>query len=183
MKSGSEVLNGSSIMIDNGFTVLSFEEKLSTSTSSGVMPLNDGQMLQMSEMDVDPVAQKSSSVEILRIYELNEMRLSNSADVETAVHINQSFSDTSDQTEFVLSLHALGSENNQPISEIASSAEVLISDNDQSTWEKIDASFSLPDGTEYLVVSLAAKKSGLGALNADKHEFFADELELSFVGI
>ena len=111
------------------------------------------------------------------------MRLSNSADVETAVHINQSFSDTSDQTEFVLSLHALGSENNQPISEIASSAEVLISDNDQSTWEKIDASFSLPYGTEYLVISLAAKKSGLGALNADKHEFFADELELSFVGI
>ena len=183
IKSGSEVFNGSSIMIDNGFTVLSFEEKLSTSTSSGVMPLNDGQMLQMSEMDVDPVAQKSSSVEILRIYELNEMGLSNSTDVETAVHINQSFSDTSDQTEFVLSLHALGSENNQPISEIASSAEVLISDNDQSTWEKIDASFSLPYGTEYLVVSLAAKKSGLGALHADKHEFFADELELSFVGI
>jgi len=48
---------------------------------------------------------------------------------------------------------------------------------------EIDASFSLPYGTEYLVVSLAAKKSGLGALNADKHEFFADELELSFVGI
>ena len=82
------------------------------------MPLNDGQMLQMSEMDVDPIAQKSSSVEILRIYELNEMRFSNSADVETAVHINQSFSRA---IRLNLCYHCIGCENNQPISEIASS--------------------------------------------------------------
>ena len=171
------------ISIESGVTVVSFEQELSTSTSNGVMPLIDGQMLQMNEMEIDPVSQESSSVEILRIYDLNDIELSRYTDIETSIHINQSYSETSDPTEFVLSLHALAKEENHSLSEIGSSSEALISDNEQSTWEKIDVSFSLPEGTDYLVVSLTANKSGLGALKAHQNKFFADELELTFARI
>ena len=147
------------------------------------MPLKDGEMIQLTEMDIDPVAQLSSTFEVLRIYEFDKEDLPSLIDVESSIHINQSFSDTSDETEFVLSLHALGNDASHPLSEIGSSNEAMFSDNDQSTWEKIDTSLSIPEATEYLVVSLTAKKSGLGALNSYQHEFFADELEVTFVGI
>ena len=180
---GDESTLGLSLLDDDGRKAMSLERKLSTSTSNGVMPLKDGEMIQLTEMDIDPVAQLSSTFEVLRIYEFDKEDLTSLIDVETSIHINQSFSDTSDETEFVLSLHALGNDASHPLSEIGSSNEAMFSDNDQSTWEKIDTSLSIPEGTEYLVVSLTAKKSGLGALNSYQHEFFADELEVTFVGI
>ena len=180
---GDESTLGLSFLDDDGRKAMSLERKLSTSTSNGVMPLKDGEMIQLTEMDIDPVAQLSSTFEVLRIYEFDKEDLTSLIDIETSIHINQSFSDTSDETEFVLSLHALGNDASHPLSEIGSSNEAMFSDNDQSTWEKIDTSLSIPEGTEYLVVSLTAKKSGLGALNSYQHEFFADELEVTFVGI
>jgi hypothetical protein len=180
---GDESTLGLSLLDYKGRKAMSFERKLSTSTSNGVMPLKDGEMIQMTEMDIDPVTQLSSTFEVLRIYEFDKEDLPSLVDVESSIHINQSFSDTSDETEFVLSLHALGNDASHPLSEIGFSNEAMFSDNDQSTWEKIDTSLSIPEGTEYLVVSLTAKKSGLGALNSYQHEFFADELEVTFVGI
>ena len=180
---GSEITPGLSLFAEETFTVISLEQKLSTPTIHGVMPLRDGNMLQLSDMDIDPNTRKSSVFETLRIYEFKEIESLYDIDVDASIHINQSYSDVSDQTEFVLSLHALTNAEDRALTEIGSSAQAITSDNDQSTWEKIDTTFSLPVGTEYLVVSLAAKKSGLGALSAHKHNFFADELELSFAGI
>ena len=67
--------------------------------------------------------------------------------------------------------------------ELSSTEQMIYGDNDQTTWEKVDTGFAIPDGTEYLVVSLKAKKHGPSALTANKHDFFADELEISFAGI
>ena len=36
------------------------------------MPLKDGEMIQMTEMDIDPVTQLSSTFEVLRIYEFDK---------------------------------------------------------------------------------------------------------------
>ena len=69
---GDESTLGLSFLDDDGRKAMSLERKLSTSTSNGVMPLKDGEMIQLTEMDIDPVAQLSSTFEVLRIYEFDK---------------------------------------------------------------------------------------------------------------
>jgi hypothetical protein len=103
--------------------------------------------------------------------------------VDAVIHINQSFTEMSDATEFVLSLHALSSPRKDSLIQVESSSQTIFSDNDQSTWERVDTSISIPRGTDYLVVALSARKSGPSALNAHHQEFFGDELDVAFLGI
>ena len=56
--------------------------KLSTPTIHGVMPLRDGNMLQLSDMDIDPNTRKSSVFETLRIYEFKEIESLDDIDVD-----------------------------------------------------------------------------------------------------
>ena len=67
--------------------------------------------------------------------------------------------------------------------EVGTTEQVVIGDNDQTTWEKADALFSIPEGADSLVVSIRAKKSGPSAFVANHNNLFADELELAFSDI
>ncbi len=167
---------------ENGLTMMSSESMLSTPSSSGVLPMVDGEMIKLGSMEIDPVSRTAEIVETLRVYDVKR-KPGNYKAVDAVIHINQGFSELSESTEFILSLHALSTLEEDSIIQLDSSEQSLFSDNDQSTWERLDTAISLPDGTDYLVVALSARRSGLGALNSHLNEFFGDELEVSFVGI
>jgi hypothetical protein len=134
-------------------------------------------------MKLDPENRIAEVSETIRVYELEGLSWNSHKFVDASVHFNQSFSTLSDSTEFSLSLHALESNQDGNFIEVGTTEQVVIGDNDQTTWEKADALFSIPKGADYLVVSIRAKKSGPSAFVANHNNLFADELELSFSDI
>ena len=94
MTDGSEITPGLSLF-EETFTLISLGSI--TPTIHGVMPLRDGNMLQLSDMDIDPNTRKSSVFETLRIYEFKAIESLDDIDVDASIHINQSYSDVSDQ--------------------------------------------------------------------------------------
>mgnify|MGYP001276256503 CR=1 FL=1 len=171
------------LSFDGRLPFLKVDDFLNTAGKSGVLPMTDGKMLQFSEMIVDTVNQVAQVTETLRVYNMANANLSAKSNVDASIHFNQSQSSLSESTEFSLSLSAVEAVENGIFHEISSAEQMIYGDNDQTTWEKVDTSFSIPGGTQYLVVSLKAKKHGPSALTANSHDFFADELEISFVGI
>jgi hypothetical protein len=159
------------------------DDFLSTPAKSGVLPLKDDKMIQFSDMKLDPENRIAEVSETIRVYELEGLSWNSHKFVDASVHFNQSFSTLSDSTEFSLSLHALESNQDGNFIEVGTTEQVVIGDNDQTTWEKADALFSIPKGADYLVVSIRAKKSGPSAFVANHNNLFADELELSFSDI
>lgn len=159
------------------------DDFLSTPAKSGVLPLKDDKMIQFSDMKLDPENRIAEVSETIRVYELDGHSWNSYKFVDASVHFNQSFSTLSDSTEFSLSLRALQSNDEGNFIEVGTTEQVVISDNDQTTWEKADALFSIPEGADYLVVSIRAKKSGPSAFVANHNNLFADELELSFSDI
>ncbi|MEC8243888.1 MAG: hypothetical protein VX038_03500 [Verrucomicrobiota bacterium] len=178
----NEVNSKSSLQFKEGLAMMSIESKLSTSSMSGIMPLSDGEMIKLGAMEINPVSRNAEIVETLRVYDMTSSD-QNFQTVDAVIHINQSFTEMSDATEFVLSLHALSSPRTDSLIQVESSSQTILSDNDQSTWERVDTSISIPRGTDYLVVALSARKSGPSALNAHYQEFFCDELDVAFLGI
>jgi hypothetical protein len=172
----------STLLFQDGLALMSIESKLSTSATSGIMPLSDGEMMKLGAMEINPVSRAAETVETLRVYDMTSTD-QHFKSVDAVIHINQSFTEISDATEFVLSLHALSSPQEDILIQVESSSQTIFSDNDQTTWERVDTSISIPRGTDYLVVALSAKKSGPSALNAHHQEFFGDELDVAFLGI
>ena len=172
----------STLLFQDGLALMSIESKLSTSATSGIMPLSDGEMMKLGTMEINPVSREAETVETLRVYDMTSTD-QHFKSVDAVIHINQSFTEISDATEFVLSLHALSSPQEDILIQVESSSQTIFSDNDQTTWERVDTSISIPRGTDYLVVALSAKKSGPSALNAHHQEFFGDELDVAFLGI
>ena len=181
-ESKQDITDEGELSFDGTLPFLKVDELLSTAGKSGILPMSDGKMIELSDMLVDTVNQVAEVTETLRVYDMSSADLSTQSSVDASIHFNQSQSNLSDSTEFSLSLLAIETAENG-FHEISSTEQMIYGDNDQTTWEKVDTGFAIPDGTEYLVVSLKAKKHGPSALTANKHDFFADELEISFVGI
>lgn len=171
------------LSMQDGLPYVRTDEYLATSSNDGVLPLNDESMIQFSEMKINHVAKTAEVSETLRVYNLNDTNLSPSSVVDAVVHFNQSDSTLNNYTEFSITLSAVENHTHGVYSEIKNSIETVIADNDQSSWEKTEATMEIPPNTDYLVVSLTAKKFGPEIFIANNQKFFADELNLSFVGI
>ena len=176
-------IDGASISFENELPAVTRDDELGTSSIKGVLPLKDNQMIHFNEMVVDTTSQTAEITETLRVYDLKNPPAGFQNFVDASVSFNQSYSETSSTTEFSLSLHAVDDQFGDKLIDVGSTSHVLNSDNDLSTWERIDTSFAVPEGTDYLVVSLTAKKYGPSALTSHMQSFFADELELTFIGI
>ena len=171
------------LSMQEGLPYFRTDEYLATSSIEGVLPLNDESMIQFSEMKINHAAKTAEVSETLRVYNLSDTNLSPLSVVDAVVHFNQSDSPLNNYTEFSITLSAVENHTHGVYSEIKNSIETVIADNDQSSWEKTEATMVIPPNTDYLVVSLTAKKFGPETFIANKQKFFADELNLSFVGI
>jgi hypothetical protein len=55
----------------------------------------------------------------------------------------------------------------------------LKSDVSPQTWEKLETEFAVPEGTDFVVVALSAKKTGSDALVSNLTGYYADQLNLN----
>ena len=60
-----------------------------------------------------------------------------------------------------------------------STSNALIADSDQSSWERLSSEFIVPEGTDFLVVSLTAKIEGPQALLPNTQGNYADLLSIN----
>ena len=63
---------------------------------------------------------------------------------------------------------------------MGSISNALIADTDQATWENLTSSFDVPEGTDFLVVSVRARIEGPESLLPNPSGNYADSLRVSF---
>ncbi|MBT4665407.1 MAG: hypothetical protein HOB63_02725 [Opitutae bacterium] len=56
------------------------------------------------------------------------------------------------------------------------------SDLNPKTWERVESEIELPEGTDFVVVSLSAQKEGAQALLPNLSGHYADGLEIAMAG-
>ena len=159
------------------------EELIQTSAKAGVYPLVGSKMLNFRNFDLNIDLNSAESVETLRIYDLREESFEKIHSVDASIHFNQSFASHSDTTEFSISLHAISENATGDFTQLDVSSQSTLFNHDQTKWERVDSEIFIPEGTEYLIVSLSAKKYGPEALLANNQECFADDLQVNFIGI
>ncbi len=157
-------------------------EHLSVPSENGILPLSGVGMLKFSSMDVDVHAQKSESTETLQVVDvrkINSVVENGTAQLQTSVFFNKSSDISSDSTEFSLSFHAIASDENNENASIAHEEFYLESDLNPSTWEELKKDFTLPTGTEFVIVSMTARMDGSNVLLPSEGGHYADGLSIN----
>ena len=134
-------------------------------------------------MTVDVESQTAESSEMVQVVDVRKVLRLNpgeKASVSASVKFNQSFGDTQEGAEFGLTLHAFGSaepgEAKKPLLRVEKS---LMGDRDPRSWSQFTSEFDLPNGAEFVVVSLSAKKMGPDSLLANTSNYYCDDVVFS----
>ena len=110
-ESKQDITDEGELSFDGTLPFLKVDELLSTAGKSGILPMSDGKMIELSDMLVDTVNQVAEVTETLRVYDMSSADLSTQSSVDASIHFNQSQSNLSDSTEFSLSLLAIETSN------------------------------------------------------------------------
>ena len=182
LKSKKTFGEGGIVFFGDNISHWSRAEHLSVPMENGVVPKTGDQMMKFSPLIVDvdsKTAKVSETVKVLDVSELPSSKDGLSPQIQTTLLFNQGYNMKSDSTEFSLSFHAvLSNEQSQNLS-IGHKSVSLESDINPTTWEEISEDFELPPGTDFVIVSMTAKKTGPGALLPDISGHYADGLSIS----
>jgi len=144
--------------------------------------LRGDRMIKFSKMEVDVdslSAEVSETIQVLDLRKLHEAVNKGEATFDAEVHFNQGVGLADDSTEFSLSFHAISGGLGQTKRTIAHRENPLKSDVSPQTWEKLETEFPVPEGTDFVVVALSARKSGSDALVSNLTGYYADHLNLN----
>ena len=164
------------------FTSWKRSEYLSVPAENGILPMSGEEMLKFSPMDVDVNALNSESTETLQVVDvrnINSEMERGVAQIQTSLFFNKSMDITGDSTEFSLSFHAIASDENNENASIAHEEFYLESDLNPSTWEELKQDFILPNGTEFVIVSMTARMDGSNVLLPSDGGHYADGLTIN----
>ena len=182
LKSKKTFGEGGIVFFGNRVSHWSRAEHISVPMENGVVPKTGDQMMKFSPLIVDvdsKTAKVSETVKVLDVSELPSSKDGLSPQIQTTLLFNQGYNMKSDSTEFSLSFHAvLSNEQSQNLS-IGHKSVSLESDINPTTWEEISEDFELPAGTDYVIVSMTARKTGPGAFAPDISGHYADGLSIS----
>ena len=173
---------GGVVEYKDAFTSWKRSEFLSVPAENGILPMIGEGMLKFSPMDVDVHAQNSESTETLQVVDvrnINSEMERGTAQIQTCVFFNKSINITGDPTEFSLSFHAIASDENNENASIAHEEFSLESDLNPSTWEELKQDFILPNGTEFVIVSMTARMDGSHVLLPSEGGHYADGLTIN----
>ena len=173
---------GGVVEYKDAFTSWKRSEYLSVPAENGILPMSGEGMLKFSPMDVDVNAQNSESTETLQVVDvrnINSEMESGTAQIQTSLFFNKSIDITGDPTEFSLSFHAIASDENNENASIAHEEFYLESDLNPSTWEELKQDFILPNGTEFVIVSMTARMDGSHVLLPSEGGHYADGLTIN----
>lgn len=166
----------------DAFTSWKRSEFLSVPAENGILPMTGEGMLKFSPMDVDVHAQSAESTETLQVVDvrnINSEMERGTAQIQTSVFFNKSMDINGDPTEFSLSFHAIASDENNENASIAHEEFYLESDLNPSTWEELKQDFILPNGTEFVIVSMTARMDGSHVLLPSEGGHYADGLTIN----
>ena len=173
---------GGVVEYKGAFTSWKRSEYLSVPAENGVLPMSGKEMLKFSPMDVDVNALNSESTETLQVVDvrnINSEMESGAAQIQTSLFFNKSMDITGDPTEFSLSFRAIASDENNENASIAHEEFYLESDLNPSTWEELKQDFILPNGTEFVIVSMTARMDGSNVLLPSDGGHYADGLTIN----
>ena len=156
---------------------------LSRGAENGVLPATGANMIGLEKMNIDvesQIAQSSETVQVVDVRKVLRLNPGEKASVSASVKFNQSFGETQEGAEFGLTLQAYGpqevGEGEKPLLRVEKN---LFGDRDPNSWHQLTSELELPNGAEYVVVSLSAKKLGPDALLANTSSYYCDDLEFS----
>ena len=184
LREGKNFGEGGVVEFNGKFSSWKRSEHLSVPTENGVMPKFGDHMLKFSSMKVDVHSQTAETSEMLQVVDVRNLNLgieNISAQLQTSLYFNKSEGLVGDSTEFALSIHAISSDENNENSSIGHKEFNIESDVNPSTWEEIQQDFVLPTGTEFVIVSMSARKEGSNALLPDVGGHYADGLSLNLL--
>ena len=142
------------------------EDALRVGEEFGVQPFNGGNMLRFSRMEVDVFAKKAETSELVSVLDVRSLGANftnGKAVVKSSVCFNQGVGIADGSTAFALSLHAIKREGQLSLATRREEA-IVHSDLNPKTWERVESEIELPEGTDFVVVSLSAQKEGSQAL-------------------
>jgi len=150
-------------------------------TEKGILPASGTSMIGLGKMLVDVDSQKAELVETVQVLDVRNMINNSSgekAKIFAALKVNQSFGNSHEGAEFGITLKAIRANANQAQEELTLTRSKVPSDLDPSTWDELNSEMELPNDTQFVVVSLSAKKTGPDSLLANASNYYADDLEL-----
>ena len=175
---------GGIVEIREDVVVWNREEQLSVPAEQGILPLEGDRMIKLSKLGIDVrthSAEVSDTVRVLDLREIIRNQGASTVRLNTSVFFNQSIGIVRESTQFSLTVHAIKSENGEPHRSIGHLETSLNSDLNPITWEELNSEFEIPEGTDFLVVALNARREGTNALIPDLGGFYADQLHLGLV--
>ena len=181
LESGQGFGEGGYVEVKENVTAWRTEDALRVGEEFGVQPYKGGNMLRFSRMEVDVFAKKAEVSELVSVLDVRSLgaNLANGkAVVKSSVCFNQGVGIADGSTSFALGLHAINREGRVSLA-IAKKETSVMSDLNPNTWERVESEIELPEGTDFVVVSLSAQKEGSQALLPNLSGHYADGLEIA----
>lgn len=175
---------GGIVEIRDDVVVWNREEHLSVPAEQGILPLEGDRMIKLSKLGIDVPAQSAEISDTVRVLDLRGVIADQGVStvrLNTSVFFNQSLGIVREATEFSLTVHAIKSENGQPNRSIGHQETSLTGDLNPITWEELNSEYEIPQGTDFLIVALNARREGTNALIPDMAGLYADQLNLGLV--
>jgi len=148
---------------------------------NGILPASGSHMIGFEKMLIDVEGQYARTEETVQVLDVRDALKHSSpgkSRIFAAVKFNQSYGDSQAGAEFGITLKALkenGSSNEKQLAKIERNLSI---DRDPSTWNSLTSELEIPKDTEFIVVSLSARKHGPDALLANTCSYYSDDLEL-----
>lgn len=181
LESGQGFGEGGYVEVKENVTAWRTEDALRVGEEFGVQPYKGGNMLRFSRMEVDVFGKKaevSELVSVLDVRSLGANLVNGKTVVKSSVCFNQGVGIADGSTSFALSLHAIKREGQVSLATRREEA-IVNSDVNPKTWERVESEIELPEGTDFVVVSLSAQKEGSQALLPNLSGYYADGLEIA----
>jgi hypothetical protein len=150
-------------------------------TEKGILPASGTSMIGLGKMAVDvdsQMAELEETVQVLDVRNMINKTSGEKAKIFAALKVNQSFGNSHEGAEFGITLKAIRANANQAQEELTFTQSKVPADLDPSTWDELNSEMELPNDTQFVVVSLSARKTGPDSLLANASNYYADELEL-----
>ena len=155
---------------------------LSVPSENGILPKTGDQMIRFSSLEVNEngqIAEVSETIQIIDFREFNAKQpFADNPLLQTSVFFNKEANLYGDETEFSVSFHAVKSSSANENLTIGHQTSSIESDINPHTWEELRSEFSLPEGTDFVVVSMTAQMESSNSLLPILEGHYADGLTI-----
>jgi len=179
LESGKRFDDGAIVKVEEKFVSLDRTEHLSVPAENGILPMEGIGMIKLSGMVVNVDTQTAEVQETLQVVDIRDLSPRTASSIDAEISLNKGATAYPQTTEFELSVEALKGQEGQDKYSLGYSTNSLIADADHATWESLTSSFVVPEGADFLVVSLTARIEGPESLLPNPSGNYADSFRVN----